>query len=119
MRPMKFAKVVAGLVLVGLVNACSGSSGAEQKGATSASGPATLTFWSWVPNIDKVVATWNSAHPEITVKFSKPAQGDALVTKILAADKAGTPPDLMQAEYQALPTLVTNGVAADLTGDVG
>jgi multiple sugar transport system substrate-binding protein len=72
-----------------------------------------------VPNIDKVVATWNAANPDIQVQTSKPAQGDALVTKILAANKAGNPPDLMQAEYQALPTLVTNGVAADITSSLG
>src|SRR4051794_35393407 len=73
-----------------------------------------LTFWSWVPGIDKVVDTWNTAHPDIHVTVSKQAQGDEEVTKVLTADKAGTPPDLFQAEYQALPTLVSNGAAADI-----
>ena len=35
-----------------------------------------LTFWSWVPGIDKVVAAWNTAHPNIHVTVSKQAQGD-------------------------------------------
>jgi multiple sugar transport system substrate-binding protein len=123
MRPKKLAQVLGGLLLVSVVAACSGSSSGSTSatgsaGAAAASGPVTLTFWSWVPNIDKVVATWNQANPNIQVQVSKPAQGDALVTKILAANKAGNPPDLMQAEYQALPGLVTNGVAADLSSGV-
>lgn len=73
-----------------------------------------LTFWSWVPGIDKVVAEWNSTHPNIHVTVSKQAQGDEEVTKVLTADKAGNPPDLFQAEYQALPTLVSNGAAGDI-----
>jgi multiple sugar transport system substrate-binding protein len=73
-----------------------------------------LTFWSWVPGIEKVVAQWNTAHPNIHVAVSKQAQGDEEITKVLTANKAGNPPDLFQAEYQALPTLVSNGAAADI-----
>jgi multiple sugar transport system substrate-binding protein len=120
MRPKKLAQVLGSLFLVTVVAACSGSSSSSNASssgaaASTASGPVTLTFWSWVPNIDKIVATWNQANPNIQVQVSKPAQGDALVTKILAANKAGNPPDLMQAEYQALPALVTNSVVADVT----
>ena len=65
-----------------------------------------------MPNIDKVVALWNATHPDIQVAVNTQAQGDAEFTKLLTADKAGNPPDLFQAEYQALPTLVSNDVAA-------
>src|SRR5690349_10863863 len=41
-----------------------------------------LTFWSWVPGIDKVVAQWNTAHPNVHVTVSKQAQGDEEVTKV-------------------------------------
>src|SRR5690242_4911942 len=92
-----------------LAAACtSGGSG------TTTSENVELTFWSWVPGIDKVVDSWNTAHPDIHVTVSKQAQGDEEVTKVLTADKAGNPPDLFQAEYQALPTLVSNGAAADI-----
>ena len=92
-----------------LAAACtSGGSG------TTTSENVELTFWSWVPGIDKVVDQWNAAHPNIHVSVSKQAQGDEEVTKVLTADKAGNPPDLFQAEYQALPTLVSNGTAADI-----
>jgi multiple sugar transport system substrate-binding protein len=78
-----------------------------------------LTFWTWVPNIDQVVAKWNAANPNIQVAASNQAQGDELVTKLLTAAQAGNPPDLVQAEYQALPTLVSNDALADIAGDVG
>src|SRR5215470_4670705 len=78
-----------------------------------------LTFWTWVPNIDKAVAKWNAANPNIHVTASNQAQGDELVTKLLTATKAGNAPDLVQAEYQALPTLVSNDALADIKSLVG
>ena len=45
---------------------------------------------------------------------SAQAQGEELLTKIVTAHRAGNPPDLIHAEYQALPVLITNGVTADL-----
>jgi len=77
-----------------------------------------LTFWTWVPNIDAVVARWNAANPNIQVTASNQAQGDELVTKLLTADQAGNPPDLVQAEYQALPTLVSKDALADISAEV-
>ncbi|MEV4135607.1 extracellular solute-binding protein [Dactylosporangium sp. NPDC049742] len=106
-----FAVATASALL--LTSACGSSDdGTPQNTAT---GKVELTFWSWVPGIDKVVAQWNAANPDIHVTVSKQAQGDEEVTKVLTANKAGNPPDLFQAEYQALPTLVSNGAAADLS----
>jgi multiple sugar transport system substrate-binding protein len=48
---------------------------------------------------------------------SKQAQGDDLVTKLLTSAKAGSGPDLAQVEFQALPTLVSNDVLADISAD--
>jgi multiple sugar transport system substrate-binding protein len=104
------AAMTVGALLTG-VAACSSD---DKKANAGTAGKVELTFWSWVPGIDKVVAQWNSAHPDIHVTVSKQAQGDEEVTKVLTADKAGNPPDLFQAEYQALPTLVSNGAAADI-----
>ncbi|WP_181804700.1 ABC transporter substrate-binding protein [Streptomyces shenzhenensis] len=86
------------------------------------SGPVNLTFWSWAPGMDKVVDLWNKGQgkkDQITVTFKKQASGDSLVTKILTAHKAKSGPDLVQAEYQALPTLVSNGAVADISKEVG
>lgn len=119
MRSHLLAGAVTGVLSLTLVAGC-GSSGDDSTSAAKApagdaNAPAKMTMWAWAPNIDKVVAIWNKAHPTQPVTVSKQAQGDALVTKLLTANKAGNPPDLFQAEYQALPVLVTNGVAADIT----
>ncbi|HYQ63057.1 ABC transporter substrate-binding protein [Actinophytocola sp.] len=97
---------VSALVIV--LAACSSG------GPDSSSGKVELTFWTWATNIEKVVARWNAGHPDIHVTVSRQSQGDELVTKVLTAAKAGNAPDLLQAEYQALPTFVSNDAVADL-----
>jgi multiple sugar transport system substrate-binding protein len=69
--------------------------------------------------MDKIVATWNKAHPDIQVQVQTQAGGDAELTKLLTAAKAGNPPDLAQVEYQVLPTLVSNNYLADISKDDG
>jgi multiple sugar transport system substrate-binding protein len=107
-------RFMAALLLTGvtlLAAACTSG------GADTPEEKVNLTFWTWVPNIDKVVATWNAANPNIQVTASNQAQGDELVTKLLTAGKAGNAPDLAQVEYQALPTLVSNNALADIAAD--
>ena len=121
----RLAFTVVGVLLAssGLV-ACSSSDGGtpSAKPAASASGdanaPAKLDFWTWTTNIEKVVDIWNKENPTQPVKVNRQAQGDELITRLLTAAKAGKAPCLMHAEYQALPVLVSNGVAVDLTADV-
>ncbi|GAA2461838.1 ABC transporter substrate-binding protein [Streptomyces macrosporus] len=96
--------------------ALTGCGSSEDSGA---SGPVELTYWAWAPGMDKVVALWNEEHPEARVTVKKQAGGDDLVTKTITAARAGEAPDLVQAEYQALPTLVGNDVLADISGEVG
>ena len=79
-----------------------------------------LTYWSWAPNMDKVVAGWNSTHPDIQVTVNKQDGGDPAVTKLLTAIKAGSgAPDVMQAEYQKIPTLVSANAIADIAKEAG
>ncbi|MGW2488305.1 ABC transporter substrate-binding protein [Streptomyces sp. NPDC001606] len=90
--------------------------------STSESGPVSLTYWTWTPGMDKVVDLWNKGpgkKEQITVTVKKQASGDTLITKILTAHKAKKAPDLVQAEYQALPTLVSNNALADISQQVG
>lgn len=99
--------------------AACGSSDSDSK---TESGPVSLTYWTWTPGMDKVVDLWNKGQgkkDQITVTVKKQASGDSLVTKILTAHKAKKAPDLVQAEYQALPTLVSNDALADISKDVG
>ncbi|MBN1174370.1 MAG: sugar ABC transporter substrate-binding protein [Micromonosporaceae bacterium] len=113
MKSRHTIKIIAVAVALATLAAC-GSDSSSDPDATS-SEKVELTFWSWAPNIDKVVDLWNADHPNIHVTVSKQAQGDELVTKLLTSAKAGNPPDLFQAEYQALPTFVSNDVVADVT----
>jgi multiple sugar transport system substrate-binding protein len=96
--------------------------GSESGDGDTESGPASLTYWTWTPGMDKVVDLWNKGpgkKDRITVTVKKQASGDTLVTKILTAHKAGKAPDLVQAEYQALPTLVSNDALADISKNIG
>jgi multiple sugar transport system substrate-binding protein len=114
------AGLVAGAAaLLALAAGCSSSgpsstTPSSTTGASPSGQKVTLTFWSWVPNLNKVVALWNAAHPDIQVSVQVQAGGDAEFTKLLTAAKAGDPPDLAQVEYQALPTFVSNNYLANI-----
>jgi multiple sugar transport system substrate-binding protein len=109
------AGIAAGAAaLLALAAGCSSSSPSSTTNASTANQKVTLTFWSWVPNLSKVVALWNAAHPDIQVSVQVQAGGDAEFTKLLTAAKAGQAPDLAQVEYQALPTLVSNNYLANI-----
>lgn len=103
------AVAAAALIMTG----CAADSGSEG----SADDPIELTYWAWAPNLDKVVDIWNDEHPEIQVTVNKQDGGDPAITKLLTAIKAGSgAPDLIQAEYQKIPTLVASDALADLAG---
>jgi multiple sugar transport system substrate-binding protein len=118
------ATAIAGVALAALVAAgCSSggsssataSSGSSSSSSTASGQKVTLTFWTWVPNMDKIVATWNQAHPDIQVQVQTQSAGDPYLTKLLAAAKGGNPPDIAQVEYQVLPTLVSNNYLSDIS----
>ncbi|PSL39319.1 carbohydrate ABC transporter substrate-binding protein (CUT1 family) [Labedella gwakjiensis] len=99
---------VAALALTG----CSATGGGDD-------GPVALDYWAWAPNIDKVVDIWNEQNPDIQVTVQKQDGGDPVITKLLTALKAGSgAPDLIQAEYQKIPTLVSSDALADISGDL-
>ena len=95
-----------------IMSGCSADAGSTG----SADDPIELTYWAWAPNLDKVVDLWNDEHPEIQVTVNKQDGGDPAITKLLTAIKAGSgAPDLIQAEYQKIPTLVASDALADLS----
>jgi multiple sugar transport system substrate-binding protein len=78
--------------------------------------PVTLTFWSWVPGIDKTVAAFEKVYPKIHIKWSNVGSGSAEYTKLLTALKAGTgAPDVAQVEYDFLPDFINYGGLVNLT----
>ncbi|MEU6427735.1 sugar ABC transporter substrate-binding protein [Microbispora sp. NPDC046973] len=121
MRVNRLAVAAAAILTAALSTACSGGSDEPSAQAASQSaapaGPVKLTYWTWVPNMDKIVTVWNQAHPDIQVTVSKQAGGDDAAAKFLTAAKAGNPPDLVQAEYQMLPSFVAADAVADLKAE--
>ncbi|MGW2638901.1 sugar ABC transporter substrate-binding protein [Streptomyces sp. NPDC001348] len=117
----KRRRLVTTAVAVSLGATALAACGSED-GSKAESGPVSLTYWTWTPGMDKVVDLWNKGpgkQDKITVTVKKQASGDTLITKILTAHKAKKAPDLVQAEYQALPTLVSNDALADISKEVG
>ncbi|MGC0373328.1 ABC transporter substrate-binding protein [Streptomyces sp. SAI-229] len=118
----KRRRLVSSAVAVTLGATALAACGSSSDDGEAQSGPVSLTYWAWAPGMDKVVDLWNKGpgkKERITVTVKKQASGDTLVTKILTAHKAGKAPDLVQAEYQALPTLVSNDALADIADTVG
>lgn len=111
------ALIAGALALTAALAGCSSGSSNSSSGAASctpSSGKVTLTFWSWVPGMDKVVALWNQSHPNIQVKLTETPTGSTGGTyqKMFDALKAHTQPDLGQVEYDTLPSFrVQNGLA--------
>lgn len=101
-----------------LAAGCSAGSGSTGDGSEP-TGPVELTFWTWAPNIEKVVDLWNADNPDIQVVVNKQDGGDPAVTKLLTAIEAGSgAPDIMQAEYQKIPQLVSNDAVADISAQL-
>ncbi|AOP46172.1 ABC transporter substrate-binding protein [Streptomyces lydicus] len=74
-----------------------------------------LTFWSWVPGIDKPVDLWNRKNPEVQVKVEKvSAVNGEQYAKMHAAVKAGNPPDLGQIEFPVIPSFLLDNGLLDL-----
>lgn len=122
MQVTRFIAATVAIVATTFATACSGGSGEPSASAgDSASavpaGPVELTYWTWVPNMDKIAEVWNRAHPDIRVTVSKQAGGDDAAAKFLTAAKAGNPPDLVQAEYQMLPSFVAADAVADIKAE--
>ncbi|HTY71574.1 MAG TPA: extracellular solute-binding protein [Actinomycetes bacterium] len=93
------------------------STGASAAGGSSSAcqpsgGTVNLTFSTWVPGMDKVVAVWNKQNPDIQVKVNEVAAGNSgTYQNFTNALKAGTAPDLGQIEYDTLPNFrLQNGL---------
>jgi multiple sugar transport system substrate-binding protein len=114
--------VAAGLAL----SACGGggsSSGAPQAAQSVSQAdidkalqtPTELTFWTWVPDIQKEVNLFQKKYPAIKVKVVNAGQGEPQYTKLRTALKAGSgAPDAVQIEFQYIPTFSITDSLLDL-----
>ncbi|WP_330287108.1 ABC transporter substrate-binding protein [Streptomyces sp. NBC_00576] len=77
--------------------------------------PTELTFWTWVPEIAQEIALFEKKYPAIKVKAVNAGQGTPEYTKLRTALKAGSgAPDMVQIEYQAIPTFTITDSLLDL-----
>ncbi len=109
-----FAFVAAVLVIMVPLAACGGSS-TSGSNTTSTTGPVSLTYWSWIPGMDKQVALFNKTHPNIHITLSNVGSGPVEYNKLFTAIKANNEPDLSQIEFQTLPQFETTGSLVDLS----
>lgn len=83
--------------------------------AVPAASAVQITFWSWVPNIQDQVDEWNQTHPDIFVNYVNPGNGNTEYTKLNTALQANSDiPDVVQIEYQHVPSYIAQDVLANL-----
>jgi multiple sugar transport system substrate-binding protein len=120
---MSLRPVSALLAAALLLAACSSKSDDDASNAAGAascapsSGPVSLTFTSWIPGIEEVVAAWNAKNPNIQVKVQTGPNGNGgTYQNFFNQLKAGNAPDLGQIEYDALPGFRVQDGLTDLGG---
>ena len=122
-RKTAVALAVGALSLSTLAACAPGSSGSDaQEEVTqdqideALSTPTELTFWTWVPDIEKEVALFEEQYPEIDVTVENVGQGLPHYQKLRSAIAAGQgAPDVAQIEYQYIPSFVLGESLLDLT----
>src|SRR5437879_1037680 len=115
MRRLTRELVLVGFALVLMLPlAACGGGGSSSGSSSTSSGPVTLTYWAWIPGMDKQVALFNQSHPNIHVNWINVGTGPAEYDKLFTAIKANNEPDLAEVEVQYLPTVETTGSLVDL-----
>jgi multiple sugar transport system substrate-binding protein len=125
MSRRRFLTATGALSLGATLAACSGSGSGGTPASSEPVGradidkamktPTELTFWTWVPDIAKEVALFEKKYPAVKVKIVNAGQGTPQYTKLRTALKAGSgAPDLVQMEYQAIPTFTITDSLLDL-----
>ncbi len=109
-------KGVAAIAAAVMLATTVGPLGATSSNAASSHAPITLTFWTWVPHLDKVVRLFEQTHPGITVNVVNAGQGTPELTKLRIAFKAGSgAPDVVQLPDPNIPEFVLSGKLVDLS----
>lgn len=92
------------LLLLGLTACGGGGAGSPAAGTCAPSkGKVSLTYWSWVPGMQKAVDVWNAKNPDIQVTVKTTPAGNAGTYQNMSnALKAHKAPDLGQIEYDSL-----------------
>ncbi|MFC5907130.1 ABC transporter substrate-binding protein [Streptacidiphilus monticola] len=122
-RTARILLAASAALALSLTAACSSSSGSSGgsggkpvSAADALNTPTTLTFWTWVPNIQKTVDLFEQKYPKIKVKVVNAGQSADEYTKLQTAIKAGSgAPDVAQIEYFALPQFALSKQVVNLS----
>ncbi len=80
---------------------------ASAASASAAPAKVTLTWWTWTTNPQHVIANFEKAYPNITVKMPPDyGSGGTFYPKLTTALAGGTGPDVTQVEFDHLPTYI-------------
>lgn len=129
---LKSLVVLTAVSLTATLAACGGSdTGSGDAGAAAAPSaavtplnldavlakPATITYWGWIPNLDKTVALFQKKYPNVKVTLKNEGGGDTEYTKLQTVFKGGGTgiPDVVQIEYRNIANFAATGVLEDLT----
>lgn len=119
------AALSAGLLAITALTACSNADDTADAGASADEVAAALekggelTVWAWEPTLEKVVADFEAAYPNVHVNLVNAGTGDDQYTALLNAVSAGSGvPDVAQIEYYALPQFALTDALNPL-GDFG
>ncbi|MFE7758432.1 ABC transporter substrate-binding protein [Streptomyces sp. NPDC057418] len=126
-RPVLRRALVAFAALPLLATAaCGGGSGTEDRASggqgtcEKSKGKVELTYWSWIPGVEKAVAEWNRQNPDVQVSVKSTPNGNAGTYQNMSnALKAGDAPDLGQIEYDSLASFRLQEGLTDIAACAG
>lgn len=96
---LRSALVSVPAVLALVLAACSGSNS-----SAPATGPVTLSWWTWTTNPQNVISNFEHTHPGIKVSMPPDyGSGATFYPKLTTAMAGGTGPCVTQVEYDHLP----------------
>jgi multiple sugar transport system substrate-binding protein len=118
-------RLLAAAAVLSLAACSSGSGGSSDTGpaptkaaadlAAELQKPATITFWSWVPDIQDEIDLFTKKYPNITVKLVNVGQAATEYTKLRTAVQAGKgAPDVVQLEFSEVPSFTITDSLLDL-----
>jgi len=106
---------LAGALTVGIAISTAACGGGDD---SRSSGPVEVEYWAWAPNTDPVVAKFNATHTTIKIKFVKQADNPTTATGLRNAVAAGQNVPCLVQNFGEVPSLLAEGLLADLTGQL-
>lgn len=81
-----------------------------------ASGPVTLTYWSWLKDLQKVADLYSEVNPNVSVEVTWiPSSTGGGYQKLYSALAAGGGPDIGQVELRMVPEFLLAGDLTDIS----